>query len=594
MISESLDWLNRRLKISTKIFFITFLLIVALILTSTFFFQQKASGTLLFAQTEFAKQLIAKSDDYLQLNLRSMRSFFLSVAGDKRLQSGNYEQIQTWMNDNLILYFPNAKNIHLLKGNIIVASTTPNNWLLDDNLDFQENRKDIKVPYELYWSKPYYSPVSNYTITAMMEIPDFSGTPYTLALDLDFAGFYKSIFPTDSASLQGQLLLLDRANQPIYGTSPYMSYNVFTRKYELNLLSPEWFDQNWGTYETRQNSLDLLLVRKQNDLVGWQEIWVLDRKELLTPLQKGMSSNWLLISLSCVLALFISFMISIFIGSPIKKIARSMDEISLGQWNTTIKEVRHDELGILAKHFNHMTKKIRNLIDDLQLKEAEKKESDFRALQSQIRPHFLYNTLNLIGAAARKEQFDKVDAMISSLIETLQYSIDLSPMPLTFQEELLSVQHYIHLMQIRYETHFSIEMDIDPYTQSLLLPKFTLQPLTENSIFHGIVPDNQPGVLFIGTTFHGDSWDIIIEDSGIGIEPEKLAAIIQSLDRQRTDEHEHIGLYSVHNRLKIMFGDAYHIQMASTVREGTRIILTLPALSRGSKEADHYADPIAG
>jgi two-component system sensor histidine kinase YesM len=323
-------------------------------------------------------------------------------------------------------------------------------------------------------------------------------------------------------------------------------------------------------------------------LVGWQEVWIMDRKELLQPLEKGVSNNWFLAILSFVLALVIASAISILIGGPIRKIARSMDEVSLGQWNTTIATVRHDELGVLAKHFNHMTKKIRDLIDDLRVKEEEKKNSDFRALQSQIRPHFLYNTLNCIGAVARKGQYDKVDVLISSLAETFQYSLDLSPSPVAFREELKAVQYYIHLMQIRYDTQFSVEMDIDQYTRSFSLPKFTLQPLIENSIFHGIVPNSEPGVLFIGTTFHGDSWDIIIEDSGIGMQPDKLSAIIESLNQHRNSEYEHIGLYNVHNRLKLMFGAAYNFQMTSSAGAGSRIILTLPAFTTDNEGGETF------
>lgn len=580
MIPGSFVWLHRRINIATKIFIVAFVLMVALILLLNFFFQRKASSTLLFAQTEFARQLIEKSDEYLQLNLRNMKSFFLSVANDTRLQTGNYAQIQAWLNDNLILYIPNAKNIHLFKDNKIVASTTPINWLLEDDSQFIANMKEIKLPYEIYWSKPYSSPVSGYTITAMMKVSDSEDTSYTLALDLDFAGFYKSILPSTSSSLNGDLLLLDKQNEPVFGTPPYMTYNVVTRKYEHALLNADLFEQTWMTLELRRGPLDLLLVRKPNNLVGWQEIWIMDRKELLKPLQKGLSSNWLIVLLSCLLALFLAYTISILIDGPIKRIARSMDEVSQGQWHTTIPMDQHDELGVLAKHFNHMTKKIRGLIDDLKYTEEKKKESDFRALQSQIRPHFMFNTLNSIGAVARKGEFDKVDLLISSFAESIQYSLDMSPAPIAFRQELKAVQSYIHLIQIRYDTQFTIEMDIDPHTNELALPKFTLQPLIENSIFHGIVPSSKPGVLFIGTTLYGDSWDIIVEDSGIGIGQDELLALIQSLDQPRTsDDYEHIGLYSVHNRLKFMFADAYRFHMTSSAESGTRIILTLPALA---------------
>lgn len=594
MAADSFVPLYHRMKISTKIFVISFILISTLIAALNYLYQRNVSRALLFAQTEFSRQLIDKSNDYLMLNFKNMKSFFLSVANDPRLQTGNYEQIQAWLNDNLILYIPNAKNIHLFKDNQIVASTSPLSWMLEDSKPFLAAMAEVKLPYEIYWSKPYPSPVSNYTITTIMKMTSETGATYTLALDLDFGGLYNSIMPSVSSSLKGNLLLLDRQNQPVYGTAPYMSYNVYTQKYDLTGLPSEVFDKTWMTYELTQNQTDLLLIRKQNDWVDWQEVWVLDRKELLQPLQKSISFNWFLTVISILLAFIIACMISILIGGPIKKIARSMDEVSRGQWNTKIAILGHDELGVLANHFNHMTKKIRELIDDLKYQEEEKKKSDFLSLQSQISPHFLYNSLNCIRASARENQFDKVDALISSLTETVQYSLDAPPAPLSFQKELNAVKSYIHLMQIRYDNHFIVEMDIDPQTYPFLLPKFTLQPLVENSIFHGIVPRKEPGSLFIGTAFHTDSWDIIVEDSGLGMEPEKLIELLTRLEMKRTSNHSHIGLYSVHNRLKLMFGEAYELRMASSHEWGTRIILTLPALIAEPEEEIQHAHYIAG
>jgi two-component system sensor histidine kinase YesM len=355
---------------------------------------------------------------------------------------------------------------------------------------------------------------------------------------------------------------------------------VFDRRYELTVFQPAVFGGNWSTVEWKDAERDLLLLRSRNNLLGWQVVWAMDRKELLVPLQRNISYSWFLVMLSFVLSLIVAWAISLFISRPINQIAGSMDRVGAGQWDTAIPVTRRDELGRLANHFNRMTNTIRELIADLQRTEKAKKESDFRALQTQIRPHFLFNTFNSISIAAKEHQPDKVDLLITSLTETLHYSLERSPAPVTLDEELRAVQSYIQLMQLRYDNRFSVLTDIDESTAGFVIPKFTLQPLIENCIFHGLIPKEGVGTLFVGSTRYRDTWDIIIEDTGVGIASDTLGALLDKLNGNAMEsgipEFEHIGLSNVHYRLKLMFGERYQLEMTSSKQSGTRIVLSLP------------------
>jgi two-component system sensor histidine kinase YesM len=300
-----------------------------------------------------------------------------------------------------------------------------------------------------------------------------------------------------------------------------------------------------------------------------------------------------------LLSLGIATLIVRLVGRPLRLIASSMNRFSLGELDTSIREEREDELGILFRQFNQMTTRIRELIANLKRSEERKKAADFLAFQAQIKPHFLYNTLNAIGISARQGQMAQVDQLISALTGQLEYSLDKAPKQITLRQELKALDDYIKLMLIRYSEQFDVEMDIDPSTMELTLPKFVLQPLVENSIFHGLIPAKSAGTLFIGTVGGQDEWRIMIEDDGVGIPEPRLRQIRHLLLHGPDDEAESgsewkeaiadigpVGLLNVHERMRLTYGEPYSMTVESTETMGTRIHIRLPIQSaEGRKPA---------
>ncbi|MCL6459939.1 MAG: histidine kinase, partial [Gorillibacterium sp.] len=218
------------------------------------------------------------------------------------------------------------------------------------------------------------------------------------------------------------------------------------------------------------------------------------------------------------------------------------------------------------------------LLIDLKSSEEQKKLSDFRALHAQIKPHYLYNTLNTISMLGRRGDSARMDQLISALTNQLHYALDTSPDPVTLREELIAVENYLELMRIRYPDKCRFEMDIDPLSLECKLPKFILQPLVENAIFHGIVPKEQGGTVYIGTMVEEDYWEILIEDDGVGMNSETLQQVNMKLQQSQeaSKSFKHIGILNIHERFRLMFGQSYHISIDSESRIGTRICIKLP------------------
>src|SRR5690606_14629810 len=177
---------------------------------------------------------------------------------------------------------------------------------------------------------------------------------------------------------------------------------------------------------------------------------------------------------------------------------------------------RTDEIGELSHRFLEMLGRIRELMNEQHLNEEKKKQMEIKMLLSQIRPHFLYNTLACIGSLAKQGKLTEVQETIRSLILLLRYSIDKKQELVTLYEEINSLQAYIQIQSIRVGNEFEVAFEIDPDTNIYLVPKLMLQPIVENSIFHGI-SDQRDGKIRIRSAHAPEGMVITIEDNGQGI-----------------------------------------------------------------------------
>jgi len=199
-------------------------------------------------------------------------------------------------------------------------------------------------------------------------------------------------------------------------------------------------------------------------------------------------------------------------------------------------------------------------------------------LHAQIKPHFLYNTLNTISMLGRQGEAEKMDRLISSLTSQLHYALDSSPAPVTLWQELKAVENYVELIQSRYPHKFAFEMEIDPLSLDKMLPKFILQPLVENAVFHGMVPKSGSGLVFVGTTVEEDRWEIMIEDDGVGMRQQDLERLIEQLHGANAANRpaDHIGIRNVYERFTLMFGNDVRFELTSEVNVGTKLLIILP------------------
>lgn len=240
------------------------------------------------------------------------------------------------------------------------------------------------------------------------------------------------------------------------------------------------------------------------------------------------------------------------------------------------------EIEVISQEFNMMLERIHDLTHELvdtntHLYEVEldKQRARMAHLQSQVNPHFLYNTLDSIRGMALVMKNHKIYEMTSSLSTLLRYNIKGAD-EVTLEEELYIVSSYIKILQIRFSERFTYEIECTQELKNLKIPKMILQPLVENAIHHGIELMIEGGKLRIQAARNNDGYvEIIISDNGVGIEEKKLRELHEKLESHQGND-EHIGVYNVHNRIKLRYGHPFGLSIESTLGQGTSVFITIP------------------
>jgi len=284
----------------------------------------------------------------------------------------------------------------------------------------------------------------------------------------------------------------------------------------------------------------------------------------------------LLILLACIVTgIILAFIISQNLSHPITDLIHAMDSAKNGNFSLSIKHNRKDELGYLTDEFNRMFLRINELIAIVKLEQENKRRAEIKMLQAQIKPHFLFNTLNTFKWMAEMSQADSVADGIKALIGLLENTIIEDKELISLREEIKNIQNYIVIQKLRYGTIFDFKTVIPTELNKVSIPKFLLQPVIENSIIHGIDDLDYQGHIIISCQKIGKDIQLIIKDNGRGISKESIKEII-STSKSVKGGFSHIGLSNVIERIKMNFGEHYNLSIQSELGKGTITIITLP------------------
>lgn len=327
---------------------------------------------------------------------------------------------------------------------------------------------------------------------------------------------------------------------------------------------------------------------------GWRVIGEVNKDELFRKINGIKGTIALVIALSIVSLIIVAVWFSNNLSNPIRVIIRHMAKVESGDFDTQVPVRSPDEIGMLARGFNKMTDRLKNYIDEVYVAQIKQKQAELTALKSQIRPHYLYNTLEVIRMSAVANDDEEVADMILALSRQLKYVLDYGEETVTLLDEKTNIEQYFKLMELRYGEHrLAMDIRIGVDLLDCKLPKLSIQPLVENAIYHGIMPKISKGTIRISADIVEDKLVITVDDDGIGMDRDKLEQLKVKLSGNSiggsagdvpSNQHDNggIGVKNVHDRLVALYGPGNGVHLNSTPDIGTSVRLYLPYRREGS------------
>ena len=273
------------------------------------------------------------------------------------------------------------------------------------------------------------------------------------------------------------------------------------------------------------------------------------------------------------------------ITKPLRQLQSVMRSVETGEFRTAGKLDATDEIRELAKEYDLMVGRIGELMDENTREQELKRKSDLKALQAQINPHFLYNTLDSIIWMGEMHKNEEVVKMTSALSRLFRISISKGREIISLRDELEHVRSYLTIQEMRYKNKFRYLIDIPEDLLDLSVLKITLQPLVENAIYHGIRSVDYEGLIEIAGRREGDCLILTVEDNGEGMDVDQLAKLLDGFDGDDADpdprKRQGTGVRNVHERIRLYFGREYGLDYDSGAGHGTVISIRLPAERSG-------------
>lgn len=311
--------------------------------------------------------------------------------------------------------------------------------------------------------------------------------------------------------------------------------------------------------------------------LDWKVISVIPLDEI-TYENKRMTQLIVVFGGICLLCAFAaSYLLSYTISKPILKLVRIMKEIKSGNLKRRADLNIKGEIGLLGDGFNSLMDKINGLVEQIYTEQKLKRENEFKLLQSQIKPHFLYNTIETIISFIKLDLKDNAMNTAKYLAGFYRISLSKGNDIITIRDEMNLIDNYLSIQKLRYVEYLDYRLEFEEEILKYQIPKLTLQPLVENSIYHGLKQKEDKGILIIKGEFENGQIRIEVFDDGVGMSEETIYRVLnRPVNDQKSND---FGIHSVDSRLKLLYGDEYGLRIESREEEYTRVILRLPAVN---------------
>ena len=401
-----------------------------------------------------------------------------------------------------------------------------------------------------------------WVVTIYEDVEDGRGEIRHLALDIRFSNIANYIDEVGIGQ-RGYCFLTDLDGNIVYHPQQQLINAGLREEYTENL-------EGDGTHI----SADAIYTIHTMEHSGWKIVGVCYVDEMITAQVK--SAVYRLLAMLLVILMVTSvlgWILSRLFSSPAEKLAKAMEDFEKDAENFEY-SIRGgtSEITTLSESFGHMVLRIQSLMEQVRQEEISLRKTELKALQAQINPHFLYNTLDAIAWLCEDGQNKEAEEMVTALANLFRISISKGHEMIPIEKELQHARSYLKIEKIRYKDQFTYHFDVDETCLGYLCNKITLQPIIENAIYHGVNQMPDEGKIDIRIFSKEDDIIFQIEDNGVGMTEEMCREILQRESGDRTG----IGIKNVNDRIKIYFGEEYGISIVSELDEGTCVTIRMP------------------
>lgn len=541
-----------------------------------------------------SEQLLSQTSINLETYLRNMRrisdAMYYTVIKDKDLATDNME---AEMN---LLYEAN-------KDNLISIACYTNQGRLVAAVPVATEKKDPDIPGQewftdavgqmenLHFSTPHVQNLFNNTsyryywvvsLSRAVELTEQgSSTLGVLLVDMNYSSIEQLLNKANTDHSSEYVYLMDSNGELIYHPKQKLIYNSL---YEENNLAAVLYDD--GSREESFQGEKRLVTVKTISYTGWRIVSVVPMSAFNMDISGTRLFAFLFVSLSMLMIMILNQLVSARIAKPLRELNRSVREWEAGNMEPDIYVGGSMEVEHLGRTLRSAVGQLRQLMKDIVVEQEEKRRSELDALQSQINPHFLYNTLDSIVWMIEGERYEDAVFMITQLASLFRISLSRGRTIISIGDEVKHARNYMNIQKIRYKNIFSVEFHLEEEILDCCTVKLIIQPLLENAIYYGVECMDGDGEIEVRGYRKEQDVYIEVRDNGLGMTEETVGALLKKNNRVRK-KGSGVGLINVHTRIRLRFGETYGLEIESQPDEGTVVRIHLPFI-RYSEESVEY------
>ena len=389
-----------------------------------------------------------------------------------------------------------------------------------------------------------------------------------LLVDMDFSGI-RQLFAKVNSQNMGYVYLMDSDGKIIYHPRQNLIFSNMIQ--ENNEVAKTYED---GAHRETFEGEDRMVAVKTVGYTGWKIVSVMPMEKFLGDFSRTRTMAVMIIIVAILVMIFANQFVAVRVAKPLRNLEDSLTGIGIDR-EPQIYIGGPPEIQHLGETIRSMVEQLRQLTDDIVREQEEKRKSELDALQSQINPHFLYNTLDSIMWMIEAEKYDDAISMVQALSRLFRISLSKGKNIITVGEELQHAKNYLDIQKYRYKNKFTSYFEIEEGIEKYKTIKLIIQPLIENAIYYGMEYMDGDGEIYVRAYTKEEDLFIEVEDNGLGMQKAQVESLLTDGTRIRS-KGSGIGIRNVHQRIQLYFGTEYGLEILSEPDEGTMVRIHLP------------------